>query len=85
MELAQQGQEIKSPLDVIKDPMVLEFLGLPESHLLVESNIEQALIDNLQSFLLELGKGFAFVGKQYQIPIGGQNYSIDLLFLYSFK
>ena len=80
MELAQQGQEIKSPLDVIKDPMVLEFLGLPESHLLVESNIEQALIDNLQSFLLELGKGFAFIARQKRLTLDGDHFYADLVF-----
>ena len=57
MRLATRGQEVMQPIDVIKDPIVMEFLGLPESPQLVESRLEQALIGNLQTFLLELGKG----------------------------
>jgi len=64
MRLATKGQEIQRPADVFKDPLVIEFLGLPESPRLAESRLEQALINNLQSFLLELGKGFAFVARQ---------------------
>ena len=63
MKLAIEGQRVSLPTDVFKDPMVIEFLGLPESPRLVESALEQALIDNLQTFLLELGKGFAFVSR----------------------
>jgi predicted nuclease of restriction endonuclease-like (RecB) superfamily len=61
MKLATRGHEVAKPIDALKDPLVLEFLGLPESPRLVESKLEQALIDNLQHFLLELGKGFAFL------------------------
>jgi predicted nuclease of restriction endonuclease-like (RecB) superfamily len=61
MRLATKGQEIQQPIDIFKDPVVMEFLGLPESPRLVETDLEQELIDNLQTFLLELGKGFAFV------------------------
>ena len=61
MRLARKGQEIQAPEDVFKDPVVLEFVGLPESHRLVESELEDALLTNLQAFLLELGKGFAFL------------------------
>ena len=64
MRLALQGQEVARSIDVLKDPMVLEFLSLPESPRLVESKLEQALIGNLQTFLLELGKGFAFVSRR---------------------
>jgi len=60
--------------------MVLEFLGLPESHLLVESNLEQALIDNLQHFLLELGKGFAFIARQKLLTLDGDHFYADLVF-----
>ena len=67
MKLATKGQEIATPADVFKDPVVIEFLGLPESNRLVESDLEQALINNLQAFLLELGKGFAFVSRQERI------------------
>ncbi|HSB78638.1 MAG TPA: PDDEXK nuclease domain-containing protein [Candidatus Methylomirabilis sp.] len=61
MRLAVKGHEVQKSTDVFKDPVVMEFLGLPESPRLVETDLEQALINNLQAFLLELGKGFAFV------------------------
>lgn len=63
---------------------MLEFLGIPESHKKVESKIEQALIDNLQHFLLELGKGFAFIGRQKRLTLDGQHFYADLVF-YNYK
>lgn len=63
MQLSINGQEINKPEDVVKDPFVLEFLNIPESHRLVESKLEEALINNLQQFFLELGKGFAFIAR----------------------
>jgi predicted nuclease of restriction endonuclease-like (RecB) superfamily len=83
MRLAARGQEIQRPVDVFKDPMVMEFLGLPESPKLVESKLEQALIDNLQHFLLELGKGFAFVARQERITLDGDHFYIDLVFYHT--
>lgn len=83
LRLAEQGQEIAGPLDVFKDPMVIEFLGLPESSRLVESKLEEALVDNLQQFLLELGKGFAFVSRQERITLGGDHFYIDLVFYHA--
>lgn len=83
MNLAREGQEIVRPIDVIKDPMVLEFLSLPESTRLAESKLEQALIGNLQSFLLELGKGFAFVSRQERITLEGDHFYIDLVFYHT--
>lgn len=83
MKLATKGQEIAVPLDVFKDPVVIEFLGLPESHRLVESGLEQALINNLQTFLLELGKGFAFVSRQERITLDGDHFYIDLVFYHT--
>ena len=74
MRLATRGQEVTQPIDVLKDPVVMEFLGLPESPRLVESKLEQALIDNLQAFLLELGKGFAFVSRQERITLDGDHF-----------
>ena len=74
------GQEISAPQDAIKDPYVLEFLGLPESHLLVESQLEDALINNLQHFLLELGRGFAFVARQKRLTLEGDHFYADLVF-----
>lgn len=65
---------------MIKDPYVLEFLGLPESSKLYENKLEQALIDNLSKFLLELGKGFTFVARQKRITLDGDHFYIDLVF-----
>ncbi|MGJ7511043.1 PDDEXK nuclease domain-containing protein [Variovorax sp. GT1P44] len=83
MRLATHGQEVLQPMDALKDPMVIEFLGLPESPRLVESKLEQALIHNLQTFLLELGKGFAFVSRQERITIDGDHFYIDLVFYHA--
>jgi predicted nuclease of restriction endonuclease-like (RecB) superfamily len=83
MRLATHGQEVMKPLDALKDPLVIEFLGLPESPKLVESKLEQALIDNLQTFLLELGKGFAFVSRQERITVDGDHFYIDLVFYHA--
>jgi len=79
MRLAKKGQEIQSPEDAIKDPVVLEFLDLPESHRLVESKLEEALINNLQHFLLEMGKGFAFVARQKRLTLDGDHFYADLV------
>ncbi len=83
LELALKGQEISKPEDVIKEPFVLEFLGLPESHRLIESKLEEALIHNLQHFLLELGKGFAFVARQKRLTLDGNHYYADLVFYHA--
>jgi len=83
LRLAVQGQEIAQPVDVLKDPLVLEFLDLPESPRLVESKLEHALIGNLQTFLLELGKGFAFVSRQERITLDGDHFYIDLVFYHT--
>jgi predicted nuclease of restriction endonuclease-like (RecB) superfamily len=83
MALATQGQEIQTPADAIKDPVVLEFLGLPESSRLVESDLEEALLSNLQTFLLELGKGFAFVARQQRLTLDGDHFYVDLVFYHA--
>jgi len=83
LKLATKGQEIQRPADVFKDPVVIEFLGLPESPKLVESHLEEALINNLQAFLLELGKGFAFVSRQERITLDGDHFYVDLVFYHT--
>ena len=83
MRLAVHGQEVSRPIDVLKDPVVLEFLDLPASPRLVESKLEQALISNLQTFLQELGKGFAFVSRQERITLDGDHFYIDLVFYHT--
>lgn len=78
--LTYEGQVIDSPRDIVKDPYVLEFIGLPELPQYNESELEQRLIDNLQTFLLELGKGFTFVGRQVRFTFDEQHFRVDLVF-----
>lgn len=73
------GERVQ-PSHLLKSPMVLEFLGLPDSRELHENRLEQAIIDNLQNFLLELGKGFSFVARQKRIRFGDDDFYIDLVF-----
>jgi predicted nuclease of restriction endonuclease-like (RecB) superfamily len=80
-EAAEKLAEIQStPREFIRDPVMLEFLGLPGTGKLLESNLEHALIDNLQAFLLELGKGFAFVARQQRLSTETKDFYIDLVF-----
>ncbi|MCR4665030.1 MAG: PDDEXK nuclease domain-containing protein [Paludibacteraceae bacterium] len=80
MQLAQKGQIVEKPEDLIKDPLILEFTGLPALPRYSEKRLEQHLIDNLQNFMLELGKGFAFVGRQVRLSFGEEHYFVDLVF-----
>jgi predicted nuclease of restriction endonuclease-like (RecB) superfamily len=80
LQLAKQGQIIQQPTDIIREPCVLEFLKIPEPYHLLETDLEKRLIDHLQQFLLELGKGFAFIGRQYRVPVGSRNHFVDLVF-----
>lgn len=80
LQLSRKGIVIQQPEDIIKDTFTLEFLGLPEKKRYSEHDLEQRLIDNLQVFLLELGKGFAFIGRQYPLTINNRHYHIDLVF-----
>jgi predicted nuclease of restriction endonuclease-like (RecB) superfamily len=80
LALATQGHEPCSPVDLIKDPYVLEFLNLPEVPRLQESDLETALISQLQHFLLELGSGFAFIGRQRRLTLDGDHFYPDLVF-----
>lgn len=78
--LAKEGQFIEKPEDVVKDPYVLEFLGLPELPTYSEAELENRLIDNLQKFLLELGTGFTFVGRQERLTFDEEHFKVDLVF-----
>jgi len=80
LQNTDNGQEILQPGTIIKDPFVLEFLDVGESKRLTESDLEAALIDKLQHFILELGNGFTFVGRQYRITVENEHYYIDLVF-----
>ena len=80
LKLAHEGQQIQKVEDVVKDTYTLEFLGIQDKKRYKESELEQKLIDNMQTFLLELGKGFAFVARQYHLTISNVHYHIDLVF-----
>jgi predicted nuclease of restriction endonuclease-like (RecB) superfamily len=77
---AISGNVVNEYRDLIKDPYVLDFLNIPVDHRVTEKQLEQKIIDNLQLFLLELGKGFAFVGRQYKISLRNKHFYIDLVF-----
>lgn len=80
MDLATRGQVLERPVDVIKQPYVLDFLDLPDGHKLRERDIESAILEKLQQFLLELGKGFAFIARQKRISFDEEYFYIDLVF-----
>ena len=80
MELAKNGITYSKPEDLIKDPYVFEFLGVPENKPMLEKDLEKALINKIENFLLELGRGFMFVGSQQRITIGNTHYYVDMVF-----
>ena len=84
LQLSQRGQLILSPQDIVKDVYVFEFLKIPEPYVISETELETRLLDNLQTFFLELGKGFTFVGRQYRMMINNTPYRVDLVFYHRF-
>ncbi len=80
LSLAENGVEISKPADIIRDPYVFEFLGLPEDKPVLESDLEEALVRQIEKFLLELGRGFMFVGTQQRITIDNEHYYADMVF-----
>ena len=80
LALALRGNEITEPSDIIRDPYVFEFLGLPENKPVMESDMEQALVQQIEKFLLELGRGFMFVGTQQRVTINNTHYYVDMVF-----
>lgn len=80
LSLAQKGIEYTKPNDIIRDPYVFEFLGLPENKPVMENELESALIRNIEDFLLELGRGFMFVGTQQRVPVGNIMRYVDMVF-----
>ena len=80
LKLSEEGQIIEKPKDIIKDPYILEFLGLPELHQYSESQLEEEIINKLEHFLLELGHGFTFVARQQRITFDDKHFRIDLVF-----
>lgn len=79
-KLAEQGQLIERPTDILKGPVVLEFLSLKEDHRYTENDLETAIINKLEQFMMELGKGFLFEGRQRRISLEGDHYWVDLTF-----
>jgi predicted nuclease of restriction endonuclease-like (RecB) superfamily len=79
-ELSTHGQIVKTPQDLIKDPCILEFLGLEEKPEYSESDLEKAIIDKIERFMLELGKGFFFGGRQVRFTFNEKHYRVDLVF-----
>lgn len=80
LALAQHGIEMSSPADIIKDPYVFEFLGIPENKPIMESELERALVRQIEDFLLELGRGFMFVGTQQRVTLNNIHYYVDMVF-----
>ena len=80
LALANEGHQVQTPQDIIRDPFVLEFAGLPKQKRYKESDLEKALKDHMEQFLLEMGRGFAFVGRQYSMQIGSRQFKVDLVF-----
>lgn len=80
LKLSKKGHIVEAPEDLLKDPFVLEFLNIPEQYQYQENELEEQIISNLQQFIMELGKGFAFIGRQYRMSLGGKHFYLDLLF-----
>ncbi len=80
IELSKNGAVINTAKDVIRDPYVLEFLNISENKKYSEKELEQKIISNLQMFLLELGRGFTFVKRQFRITLDNTHYYVDLFF-----
>lgn len=80
LALATKGQEIAMPADIVKDPYVFEFLGIPENKPILESDLEKALVRQIEDFLLELGRGFMFVGTQQRVTLNNTHYYVDMVF-----
>ncbi len=83
LKLSEEGLVVENPKDIIKDPYILEFLGLPELHQYSENELEEEIINKLEHFLLELGHGFTFVARQKRITFDDKHFRIDLVFLQS--
>ena len=83
LDLAKHGLIVTSPEDAVKDPYILEFLDIPENRSVSENELEAKLINNLGMLLLELGKGFSFVGRQYRVTINNTHFFVDLVFYHS--
>ena len=80
LELAFKGNELINPKDIVKDPYVFEFLDIPENKVIIEKELEESLVRHIEKFLLELGKGFMFVGTQQRVTFNNHHYYVDMVF-----
>ena len=80
LSLAQHGIEITDPADMLKDPYVFEFLNIPENKPMLENDLRKALVQQIEKFLLELGRGFMFVGTQQRVTLGNTHRYVDIVF-----
>ena len=83
LALANKGHQVLTPADIIHDPYVLEFAGIPQQKRYKETDLDKALKTNMEQFLLELGRGFAFIGRQYIVSIGARRFKVDLVFYHT--
>jgi len=83
LALANEGHQVQTAADIIRDPFVLEFAGFPRQRRYKEKDLEDALKAHMEQFLLELGRGFAFIGRQYVVPIGNRRFKVDLVFYHA--
>ena len=79
LKLSQEGQQVQKPEDILRDPYVFDFVGLPEKYNYTEKDLEDGLLEQFEMFLLELGRGFAFIGRQQRISLAGRHYYVDLV------
>ena len=80
LKLSHEGQQVQKPEDILRDPYVFDFVGLPETYNYTEKDLEDGLLKQFEMFLLELGRGFAFIGRQQRISLAGRHYYVDLVF-----
>lgn len=80
LKLSHEGQQVQKAEDILRDPYVFDFVGLPETYNYTEKDLEDGLLKQFEMFLLELGRGFAFIGRQQRISLAGRHYYVDLVF-----
>ncbi len=80
LDLSKNGIQLQKPEDLVKDPYIFDFLGIKDQSMCLEGELEDRIVTNIQNFLLELGRGFAFIGRQYVMQIGARQFKVDLVF-----
>ena len=80
LDLSKNGIQLQKPEDLVKEPYIFDFLGIKDQSTCLEGELEDRIVTNIQNFLLELGRGFAFIGRQYVMQIGARQFKVDLVF-----